>query len=196
MAPKRKASKATKAVDTQPGPADETKENAKLDNDGAYKVRRFSRSRRDLDQKVQRSIELHFSHFPRFLVENKVVGGKSLRDRILADMEGIEGTTARLGTRYWANLRAEYGASLDPCANLIVKNIDEKVSDTLISALTHFTSVNPAARTAEPLCSFLSQQACHAEPETLTKIRGLDARAWDSMMSFEIETGLVNQTRP
>jgi len=171
MAPKRKASQATKPVPSEA--TSQTKDEGKLDYDSNYKVRRITRTRRDLDQKVQRAIELHFAHFPRFLVENKIVKGKSLRDRILADMEDIEGTSSRLGTRYWVNLRSEYGASLDPCANLVVQNTDEKVSDTLINAIKHFTSVNPAARTAEPLCSFLSQQVCHAEPETLTQNRGV-----------------------
>lgn len=166
MAGKRKAKQVSnKAAAEQPAAAAGTN---KLDADSNHKVRRVSRLRRDLDQKVQRSIELHFSHFPRFLVENKIIEGRSLRDRILNDMEALEGTPNRLGSRYWNNLRNEYGATLDPCANLIVKDTGEKVSDTLISALTHFTSVNPAARTSEPLCSFLSQQVCHVKLKTLT----------------------------
>ena len=168
MAAKRgRPPKAAKANE-KPAAAATNDDDNKLDTDSSIKVRRIARSRRDLDQKVQRAIELHFSHFPRFLVENKIVAGSSLRDRIQNDMDEIEGTTNRLGSRYWDNLRAEYGASLDPCANLFIKDTTEKLSDTLVSALKHFTSTNPAVRTADPMCSFLSQQVCHAEPKTLT----------------------------
>jgi len=130
----------------------------KLNKDSGIKVPRLVRGRRDRDGRVQRAIEMHFSHFPRFLVENKVINGRSLRDRIASDMDTLDGSSSRLGSRYWIALRAEYGASLDPCAALAVKDTNEKVSDVLITALTHFTSVNPAARTGDPLCSFLSQQ--------------------------------------
>ena len=167
MAAKRgRPPKAAKANE-KPAAAATNGDDNKLDTDSSIKVRRIARSRRDLDQKVQRAIELHFNHF-RFLAENKIVAGSSLRDRIQNDMDEIEGTTNRLGSRYWDNLRAEYGASLDPCANLFIKDTTEKLSDTLVSALKHFTSTNPAVRTADPMCSFLSQQVCHAEPKTLT----------------------------
>ena len=169
MAVKRKASKA-KAKKAAKKPADEADEEDKMDQDSAAKARRTQRSRRDTDQKVQRALELHFNHFPKFLIENKLIDGLSLRQRIAADMEHMDGTKARLGTKYWVQLRAQYGGSLDPCANLQVKDINEKISDSLVSALQHFTSTNPAARTAEPLISFLSQQACHAQHKTLTPI--------------------------
>ena len=168
MAGKRGRPSKAKAAEQPAAAAVDHDDDNKLDNDSSIKVRRIVRSRRDLDQKVQRAIELHFGHFPRFLVENKIVAGRSLRDRVLNDMEEIEGTANRLGTRYWVNLRSEYGASLDPCANLIIKDTDQKLSDTLVSALKHFTSASPAVRTADPLCSFLSQQVCHAGPKTNT----------------------------
>ena len=155
MAVKRGRPPKAKAAEQPAAAAADHDTDNKLDNDSSIKVRRIARSRRDLDQKVQRAIELHFGHFPRFLVENKIVSGKSLRERILNDMEEIEGTALRLG-------------SLDPCANLIIKDTNEKLSDTLVSALKHFTSTNPAVRTADPLCSFLSQQVCHAGPKTNT----------------------------
>ena len=169
MAGKRgRPSKAAKAAEKPAAAATDDDDN-KLDTDISIKVNRISRPRRDLDQQVQRAIELHFGHFPRFLVENKIVAGRCLRDRIQNDMDEIEGN--RLGSRYWDNLRAEYGAaSPDPCANLFIKDTTEKLSDTLVSALKHFTSTNPAVRTADPMCSFLSQEVCHAGPQTLTPV--------------------------
>ena len=98
MAGKRGRPSKAKAAEQPAAAAVDHDDDNKLDNDSSIKVRRIVRSRRDLDQKVQRAIELHFGHFPRFLVENKIVAGRSLRDRILNDMEEIEGTANRPGS--------------------------------------------------------------------------------------------------
>ena len=79
----------------------------------------------------------------------------------------VEGEAGCGKTRLASAIAEELGL-LDQLTVMTVKSTSEKVSDTLISVLTHFTSVNPAPRTADPLCSFLGQQVSHTEPKTLT----------------------------
>jgi hypothetical protein len=119
------------------------------------KASRRRLQRRNMDDKVERALGLHFNHLPRVVREEMRVEGLTLRARIAQDMHEAERHGGRLGARYWQEMQQLYASSVDPTMVLQVANKDEPVAQALIAALEHFDAPNPCQRTSEPLLAWL-----------------------------------------
>ena len=91
--------------------------------------------RRDLDAKVDRAMEMHFSFLPVHIREHKRINEKRLRDQIYEDMVEIEGAPKRLSVVYWQELAEKWSTGCYPAAELAVENADEAVGPALVLAL-------------------------------------------------------------
>ena len=121
--------------------------------EGKASIRRPQR--RNLDDKIERALGLHFSHLPRVVREEKRVEGLTLRARMAQDMAECERHGGRLGARYWQEMQQLYASSVDPTSVLQATDKNEPIAEALIAALEHFDAPNPCLRTAEPLLAWL-----------------------------------------
>ena len=58
--------------------------------------------RRDFEQNVERAM-VKFQHIPKSVLEHKQIEGLTLRQRLMNDFTEIQGTSKRLGTKYWSD---------------------------------------------------------------------------------------------
>ena len=124
-----------------------------------------------MDDKVERALHLHFGHLPKVVREEKRVEGKTLREKVAADMEAAEAQGGRLGTRYWQEMQQLYASSVDPTAVLQVTHPGAPISEALIAALEHFDAANPINKTSEPLLAWLQTSPMVNQRELIGLLR-------------------------
>jgi hypothetical protein len=135
-------------------------------------TKRRQLGRRKSEEQVERSLEQHFGHISKIVLETTRIDGLLARERILEDMRHNKKKDAgkkRLGAGYWRDLVQEYSQGCQHVSELKVKNPDQSVSDPLVQALEVATRTNPATRTIEPLMVMLQ----HCSPFNQKEIVGL-----------------------
>ena len=156
MAPKKRKAAAIQKEVKQPVQKRAGATTLQQDEADQFKTTTVRRQqKRNLDDKVERALGLHFKHMPRVVIEEMRVEGLTLREKIGNDMAEAEKHGGRLGTRYWQQAQQLYASSVDPTAVLEASDRAEPIAAPLIAALEHYDEPNPCLRTSEPLLAWL-----------------------------------------
>ena len=109
-------------------------------------------ARRDSDEKVDRAVAAHTGHLDPLVVENRMVGGKTIRQRVAEKMASIQGSAGRLGTKWWDDTLALYSASTSPL-DALPMDVSFPPRACPIQAMQYLKHGNPTKRTCDPLVS-------------------------------------------
>ena len=148
-----------------------------LDGDAGSVRSRRQPGRRDLGEKVQRALDLHFSDMALHIRESKNINNDTLREKIAADMgnKSLTGKAGRLGASYWRSLREHFCAG-ESIEDMEVKDKKMAVSSGCSEGLAAAMRTNPGTRTHEPLAMWLQTTPTLNQREVVGLMKALAKR--------------------
>jgi hypothetical protein len=113
-------------------------------------------NRRSLDEATKRSILEHFPAMSELYMTQHKVDGSTIEERVLAvRMEAKKSKGKKLGSQFWADLRAQYHDAGTSTPDLKVKDANLEVSESLVKAITQARTANCTKRSQAALLSWL-----------------------------------------
>ena len=162
MVVKRKSAAAKRAAEPRAAPRPPRREDF-LDelhapSKGELKRARNQDNRRGFDEKIERSVELHFSHLSEDIIRFKTVDGKALRQIIGDKYLEMDISKERIGATWWKQLATRFEPP-NPAVDLSPEKPDEEINPALLEALTTAFDDNICKASDEPRLQLLSSSA-------------------------------------
>ena len=125
--------------------------------------------RRDTDGQVDRAVRSKLGMFPRQQVDQNMVGGRTIRDVVKAEVLRLRPAKKYVSLKFWKKIVIDFGLNGTLADSLAPPTESEVVSKELEAALALAHDENPAQRSSEKLVRWLEW----APPLNKTELYGL-----------------------